>query len=92
MVDTRDIVERLRDPLQPKGDYCDSIQCDKDKEEAAAQIISLRKCLAKVVYAHVTGEPLSPTLEALAKAFITEVCGEQLHTAAGVAVKEVGCE
>ena len=43
MSDTRDIVERLRDQSQPIGDYCDSFQCDKVKEEAAAEIARLRE-------------------------------------------------
>jgi hypothetical protein len=41
--DERDIVERLRDQSQPIGDYCDSAQCDKVKEEAAAEIARLRE-------------------------------------------------
>jgi hypothetical protein len=41
--DQRDIVERLRDQSQPIGDYCDSAQCDKVKEEAAAEIARLRE-------------------------------------------------
>ena len=45
MSDTRDIVERLRDPSQPRGGYCDSVQCDKVKEEAAAEIVRLRESL-----------------------------------------------
>jgi hypothetical protein len=40
-----DIVDRLLDQSQPLGDYCDSAQCDKVKEDAAAEISRLRALL-----------------------------------------------
>lgn len=47
-VSARDIVERLRDPSQPMGDYCDSSKCDKDKAYAASEIARLRARVAEL--------------------------------------------
>jgi hypothetical protein len=40
-----DIVERLLDESQPRGDYCDSCHCVSVKEDAAAEIRRLRALL-----------------------------------------------
>jgi hypothetical protein len=71
--DTRGIVERLRAWRDRYGVDIAGAETPNMCEEAAAEITRLRRCLTKVAHAYVTGEPLSPNLDAAAKAFVKEV-------------------